>query len=288
MQILKTFGNAYYKSISSLEYYKDVVEAKTSFSLNYILALGTVFTIISTVNFSVRIYPQVREFIDKLPAEISRIYPNELVITGKDNQWFINQPEPYTIQMPYKNQLKGSTGKNIENLIVFDKKGTLETYPDYNTLVLVSEKFLYIKDNNKQINATPITEVPQGSFSKQNLQQYIGEIMPFVKSLLGFVPFIIATFYLIGNTSLMLIYTLILGLLLLVSSAVFKKSLTFHESFRVGIHAITLPWTIQVLISLLGVTIPIPLWFTLLALMVGVSAIYSLPPRIMQNQSSLN
>jgi hypothetical protein len=75
------------------------------------------------------------------------------------------------------------------------------------------------------------------------------------------------------------VYTLILGLLLMLLSALFRRGLTYTEGFKIGLHAITLPWTIKVLISLIGVSIPIPLWFTLLALMVGGSAIYSLPEK---------
>jgi hypothetical protein len=289
MKILKTFGYAYYNSISSLSYYRDVLAAKTSFSLKYVLALGVIFTIITTANFTIRIYPKVQAFVDKLPAEIARIYPDDLVVTGKNNEWFINQPEPYAIKFPYKEQLKDLEDLNMENFVVFDKKGTMETFSDYNTLILIGNKFAYARDNNSKISATPLTEIPDGAFTKQTLANIVAEVLPTIKGFVGLAPVIIGLLYLLANTSMMVFYTLILALLLLLTSALFKKGLTYMEGFRISLHAITLPWTIQTLISLMGVTIPIPLWFTMLALMVGGSAIYSLPNKtVTTNPTSLN
>lgn len=289
MKILKTFGYAYYNSISSLAYYRDVLATKTSFSLKYVFALGIVFTIITTANFTIRIYPKVQAVVDKLPTEISKIYPDELVISGKNNEWFINQPEPYAIEFPYKEQFKELEDLNMKNLVVFDKQGTMETFADYDTLILVGNKFAYARDDNNKISATPLTEIPEGSFTKQTLLNWITGVMPTVKAIVGVTPIIVGMFYLLANTSMMVFYTLILALLLLLTSALFKKGLTYTEGFRVGLHAITLPWTIQTLISLVDVTIPIPLWFTLLALMVGGSAIYSLPSKaVTANPTSLN
>ncbi len=289
MKILKTFGYAYYNSISSLAYYRDVLAAKTSFSLKYVLALGVVFTIITTANFTIRIYPKVTAFIDKLPTEIAKVYPEELVISGKNNEWFINQPEPYAIEFPYKEQFKELEDLNMKNLVVFDKQGTMETFAAYDTLILVGNKFAYARDNNNKISATPLTDIPEGSFTKQTLINAVSEIMPMIKSIVSVAPLIVGLLYLLANTSMMVFYALILALLLLLASALFKKGLTYTEGFRIGLHAITLPWTIKILISLMGVTIPIPLWFTLLALMVGGSAIYSLPKKpVSTNPTSLN
>jgi hypothetical protein len=289
MKILKTFGHVYYNSISSLAYYRDVLVARTSFSLKYVFALGIVFTIIATANFTLRIYPKVQAFVDKFPTEIEKIYPNELVITGKNNEWFINQPEPYAIAFPYKDMFKELKDSNTGNLVVFDKQGTMETFSDYNTLILIGNKFAYTRDNNNKISATPLTEIPEGSFTKQTLINWLTEVMPLVKAVVGVIPIIVGLLYLLANTSMRVFYTVILALLLLLTSALFKKGLTYTESFKIGLHAITLPWTIQILISLIDVTIPIPLWFTLLALMVGGSAIYSLPNKsITTNPTSLN
>lgn len=289
MKILKTFGYAYYNSISSLSYYRDVLAAKTSFSLKYVLALGLIFTIITTANFTIRIYPEIVAFVDKLPNEIAKIYPDELVVSGKNNEWFVNQPEPYAIEFPYKERFKELEDLNMKNLVVFDKQGTMETFADYDTLILVGNKLVYARDNNNKISATPLTEIPEGSFTKQTLLNVVTEIMPTIKAIIGVTPIIVGLLYLLANTSMMVFYTLILALLLLLTSALFKKGLTYTEGLRVGLHAVTLPWTIQTLISLLGVTIPIPLWFTMLALMVGGSAIYSLPSKtVTTNPTSLN
>ncbi len=289
MKILKTFGHAYYSSISSLAYYRDVLIAKTSFSLKYVLALGLAFTIITTANFTIRIYPKVTAFVDKLPTEIAKFYPDELIISGKNNEWFINQPEPYAIKFPYIEQFKELDDLSMKNLVVFDKKGTMETFAEYDTLILVGNKFAYARDNNNKISATPLTEMPEGSFTKQTLLNIVTEITPTVRAIVGVTPVIIGLLYLLANTSVMVFYTIILALLLLITSALFKRGLTYNEVFRIGLHAITLPWTIQILISLLNVTIPIPLWFTLLALMVGGSAVYSLPSKAATtNPTSLN
>ncbi|MEN9389132.1 MAG: hypothetical protein RLY61_216 [Candidatus Parcubacteria bacterium] len=289
MKIFKTFGYVYYNSISSLAYYKDVLATKTSFSIKYVLALGLIFTLITTANFTLRVFPEVKAFVDKLPAEVAKAYPDDLVISGKNNEWFINQPEPYAIPFTYNELFKETDTLARKNLVVFDKLGTMETFADYNTLLLISGKYVYAQDSNNKISATPLTEIPEGSFAKQDLLTFVAQTMPLVKGIVSVTPLVVGLFYLLANTSMMLFYTLILGLLLMLLSALFRRGLTYTEGFKIGLHAITLPWTIKVLISLIGVSIPIPLWFTLLALMVGGSAIYSLPEKtVSATPTSLN
>lgn len=276
MKIFKTFGYVYYNSVSSLAYYRDVLATKTSFSLKYFFALGVIFTAISTLNFSLRTYPDIKALIDKLPSEVARIYPNDLVISNNNNEWFINQPEPYAIAFPYKNSIKELKVIGIENLVVFDKKGTLESFPEYDTAILVADKFLYTRDNNK-ISAIPMKDLPKGSFAKKDLLKLIDETKPVLTIITRVIPFVAGFAYLLGNTSFMVMYALFAGLLLLLISAIFGKGLNYKQSFRIGLHAITLPWTAQTFISLFALSVPIPLWFTLITLMVGGSAIYSLP-----------
>ena len=59
MSKIKAFGYIYYKSITSIKYYRDVLKAEFSFSFKYFATIAVIASLIITAVASVEIYPEV-------------------------------------------------------------------------------------------------------------------------------------------------------------------------------------------------------------------------------------
>ena len=103
MNKLKTFYRTFAKSISSPKYYKDILKAKFSFSLKYLILLLFIVNLITTIKigtFLYKYYPQIGPFIGEVKQTVVDFYPQELVLTVKKQKISTNVKEPYNIDFP--------------------------------------------------------------------------------------------------------------------------------------------------------------------------------------------
>ncbi|OGC76796.1 hypothetical protein A2619_00540 [candidate division WWE3 bacterium RIFOXYD1_FULL_39_9] len=236
-----------------------------------------------TVTVSIKTYPQITKTIDEMMSKVKEIYPQELVISTKGNEWSINVPEPLVIPFPDVDALENipadatqpETQSIPENLIVLNHAGTVEDFENMKTLILVNEKNILIKEANNY-SVYPIENLPEAQIDKAKFVGMVDGLKEFTK----FLPYIISVLVFVGIVFyyliFRLIYLFIAGFMTWLITFAFGSKLTYVQNLQVCLHALTLPITIEVIATTLGFNITIPFWFALTNMIFAIFAIYTM------------
>lgn len=287
MKRLKAFYYIYKNSLYNIRYYKDILKVEINFSLKYFFTLAAIATVVTTIRVAAPLIPTVKTTLNNLVFELSTVYPKDLVITAKDGEWTINQEEPYAIGTP--EFLKDSDKEKIEamideakgdvdddfggfpkNLIIFDHQGTINDLRDKDTLILVNEANLITINSQGSLEVHPIDTIPNGELTKQRVDQALGN----VKKYLGFVPALIILFVLLGTlvyfTLFRLGYAIVLALIFLAVGNIKQLKYDFSHYYKIALHSITLPLTLELAFTLIGMSIvTLPFSFMVLHIIFG-------------------
>lgn len=275
MKQVKAFIYIYKNSLFNVKYYSDVLKVNRRFSFKYFFILAFIATLITTTRVSITLVPKIQTGLDKLTSQLSMSYPSDLVVTSDKGEWSINQPEPYSIKTPdiFYNS---DNGNFPNNLITFDHQGTINELRENDTLILINEANIITLNNQNRIEAYPLDNIPNGQLDQTKFNSYLNDI----RSYLGFVPYIIVIFVLLGTlfyfACFRLLYLLFVALTLLAIGNIKGLKYKFSDYYKIGLHTITLPLTLELIFTLLGAYMLIPLSFFAINLIFGISVIYYL------------
>ena len=196
------------------------------------------------------------------------VYPDDLVVTIKDGNLSINQPEPYFIKNPFPSE------DGPKNLITIDTTSTMQSgdFQKFSTFAIVKSNYAIIDSdsNNRMMSFDKIATTTV--ISKSVITDAIKNIPHFVPWLIGVaaifggvVVALIATFVIV---LFYLAYFLFLALLIQIIVRARGVILTYKEGYITAIYA-SIPVIILSAVMLL-VHIPRPAFvFSLLLLIVA-------------------
>lgn len=290
MNKLKAFFYVYYRSLTSIPYYKEILSTPTAFSIKYLGVLAVLASLLSTLIFTIVGVPRITKFFDSALSSANELYPQELVITTKDNEWSINQPEPLVIPFPELDTKvfgipeaeMGETTESFneraqipENLIIFDHEGTIDDLDTQSALILVNSKNVVVKQTNK-IESYPIENLGEAEITRADFDEAIAGMRNFSR----YIPYLLGVMLFLGSLFyyflFRLFYLLFVAVVLALVGLVVGPKLKFVEMFRVGLHTMTLPVTVEILLNLIGQNIRIAGWFILLNVIYGVVVLVNL------------
>jgi len=270
MNKIQTFLYVLKNSVSSSKYYNDILKTNIQFSIKYFIALSFIASVIFTTAVSINIIPNtlagIRSFVD----EIGEIYPGDLVIEFKDGMWEINKEEPLYIKMP---KLPADSFANVpENLIVFDKNGTIDKLGDYNTVILLNSENMIQVNGNQVVSTQPIKAIPNVKIDKGLIDSRLSEMGKVIGALPYILPLLILLFVFAINYILPGVFNiLIIGLGLFIVSMVMKKNMRYESALKIGIHSMTIPMLIQALIMFIpNMNLVVPGWLLLTSFGIGI------------------
>ena len=275
MKKLKAFYYIFIKSATSFEYYKDLVGTGLSFSIRYLIMLVLITSVILGIAVSVETSAKLQSDVKKLLDQSIVLYPDNLVVTAKDGQLSINQPEPLILKTPeiFQSKVTGKTAKDEMkipgNLVIFNSNGVLDDVKKLDTLVLVN-KTNFLIQNVSKIEVYPTKDVPNGQFGKQNLIDLVAKIKTYIKFIpLGIFALVLITsiFY---NLGFRVIYILIATVLLMFAGKAMKLNLNFTKYFKIAIHTTTIPLILEILMGVLSISVGLPFWFLILNTVIGL------------------
>jgi len=274
MKLLKTFWYVYRRSVIDVDYYKDLLKVKIEFSLKYFVMLTATAALLTTLRFAVPTVPKVQYVINDVLSQFSAIYPDDLVVTTKEGRWEINKQEPYIIPLPPILQAKDM--EMPANLIVFDHRGTINDLGDRDTFVIINSANLITINSQNKIEVYPLDSLPDGEFTKVDVDELITSLRGYAR----FVPAIIIFFGLVGTMFYFMVYRLmylLLAALLLLAMGYLKGVREkFSTYYKLALHALTLPLTIELMLIILGVEASLPFWFLGTNVLFGIVVIHHL------------
>ncbi|PIP64766.1 MAG: hypothetical protein COW16_04495 [Sphingomonadales bacterium CG12_big_fil_rev_8_21_14_0_65_65_10] len=287
MKFIKTFVHVLKKSLTEPKYYQDILKTSFWFSLKYLLILNLVLMLIESMILTITILPTINKKTELIKNEIIKqskdFYPRELVMSINKGQLSTNVKEPYFFNPPeIIKLLQKNTSDNIlySNFITIDTKANVEKFREYRTLFLITKDSIVVPDRQKNMKTFRVSQFSNNfnfnlDYAKYN--KFYLKTLPYINLLpqiifLGLIIFIIlmpwfgALFLTIGN----LFYLLWTTCLFWVFFKIKKKSVTYYQLFRLGMHGITIIILVGTLASLLKIDLGIGLFTSFVVWMVFV------------------
>jgi hypothetical protein len=241
-----------WKSIYGPEFYADLANKGTGFSVGYYVKFILLVSIITMIVVSAVFIPLSRVFLsDNSINTFVAMYPADLNLNVKDGILSTNVVEPYKIALPSIKALDKNLSK-IENFAVVDTKVStisLESFKQYNTMVLLTkDSVVVMKDGGLQI--IPFTPVKEElNINRQTITKFSYSVAPVFRKLVWLTPIFVYVGSFIANL-FMLVTFFIFALLTWLILVLLKKSGGYMHSYRVTIHAMTLGMIISAFIGL--------------------------------------
>ena len=269
MRKIKAFFYVYFKSLTSLSYYSDILKTKFSFSVKYYLFLAVVASLIGTAAATFSLIPGLNKSVSGFAESVKKSYPENLVFTIKNGEWDINVPQPLIIPFP-------EPEKDMpKNLIVLYKDGTINDLDTLDTLILVNKVNVITKGEDK-IEVYPIKNLPDTRFDKGefvNIADRLYGIVRFLPYLLALAIFAgLLVYYLFIRTT----YLLFVGAVVWIVAKIAQVSVGPGGTYRISLHTMTLPVTLALIFELTGLHVPILMWFFVVNLGAAIAVIIKL------------
>lgn len=267
MKKLKAFIYVYYKSLTNFPYYRDVLKTNFSFSIKYFVFLIFFVSLISSVKMAFNLVPEITNNFGTAFSNLKSFFPDDLTLTIKGGEWEINKPEPLIIPLQFAEKTPESS-ETPKNLIVLYKNGTIDDLKNMDTLVLVNKVNVLYREGEGW-RGYPIKNLPDSTVGKSEFES----TMKSVESMLRMLPtlFVIGAFIftLIGNLVVRSFYFAWLGLLVWLIAKATGNDSGYKNALKIAMHSATLPITIGLLFELVGLVIPIPLWFSMINILIA-------------------
>lgn len=249
---------AYIKqSVYSPEYYRELLTRPFSYSWKYYSGLAMLIAIFLTVVSSIPLVPKVNQAVRELPPKFFAYYPDELELKVQNGVVTSSVAEPYFLPVPemFKKEIKPEN--NIEHFAVIDTKTpiSLEQFRAYKTVMWVGHDALAFYDNQKGIRIEPMGKDANYVVSERVLHDMEGRLSPYYAFI---APGMVLAIFLGLMIALGVNFAyLLFGALCiwLVARFVLKQNWGYGTSYRIGLHAITLPLLADTLFSVVGINI---------------------------------
>lgn len=277
---MKSFIEHIHKSIYGPEYYQELLTQPSSFSWKYYGSLAMLLALFLTIVSSISLVPVINKTLYNLPNIFATYYPDELevrIINGHASSTVL---EPYFLPAPL--MLKESLGSNASTtpyLGVIDTQTpiSLERFQAYNAFFWVSNNALVVRDQQGGIRISPFSPNFNYTVNEQVLGDMIRSTEPFFKFVAPLVVLIVF-FGMLLLFAINLIYLIFAAIFVFIMGRFLKHKWTYGTSFRICLHAATLPLLLNVVFSLVNLDIgKLPFLSTALLLAVVYFSLRNLP-----------
>lgn len=237
MSFLKTIQN----SIYSPQFYKTLPNKSFKQSIIYFLLLILLLTTIRLITSAGSLLFEAPRAMRDFAANIINCYPKDLEIKITSGKVSINSQEPYFI--PYCGQ-----PDNNKNFAVIDTQNQFSQtkFDEYKAVVWMTKDSVVYKKNNYETNSYSLAQVKDFRVDEGVLNSFYDKLSPYLK----FVGPLLLLLALIGiylSYDVRLIYLLVIALIVWLISKVLKHNLSYGQSYKIGLHAITLGLIVELI-----------------------------------------
>ena len=253
---LRTFWRTFVKSISDPSYYNDILKVNFWFSFKYLYFLLFVTAFIGSISLALNIsshLPKISMFQKNAEAVIRNFYPEELVITVENGVLSTNVEEPYFIAAPEEvGDILGPDYDPNINVVTIDTSASVEDYLEYDSLILVTDRFIvYLDDNSYKVTSlSKFNESGEGAgvlkIDREVYNQIADSIVPWLNyarpvaylgifALIFVIPIAIASMSIFGR----LVYLLVVTAMSYLIAIFMSKKIGYKSLYRLSMHALT-------------------------------------------------
>lgn len=241
------------KSIYGPAYYQELLQRPFLFSWKYYSALALAIAVFLTIVSSIPLVPLVSKFVHNFPEKFFAYYPDELEVKVEKGVVSSSVTEPYFLPIPQILEGVPVPYGDSGHLVVIDTKTpfSLEQFRAYRTTLWVGSNQLAVDDGNGGIRVAPLDSQASFTVNKNMFRQIEPKLEPFYKFVAPGLVLVILIGLLIG-LSVNFVYLLFGAVLILFLGRLLKQRWSYGTSYRIGLHAITLPLLLTTVLSLLS------------------------------------
>ena len=241
MKFFKTIQD----SIYSPKFYSAVLTKSFKSSLGYFLLLALVLTIINLIPLIKPFFVELPNAVDQRANQILDCYPKELEIKVSAGQVSLNKEEPYFIT--------SCEGDKSQKLVVIDTKTSYSTsqFDTYKVFAWVTKDSVIFKKSDLETRTYSLSKVNDLKLNKDFLDSLKNKFYPYLK----FLGPIFLFFTFLGiflSFNFRLLHLLLLASLIWLLGKLFKKTVSYGQSYKLGLHAITLGLIVDLVANLTG------------------------------------
>lgn len=258
-------------SIYSPEFYASIPTSSFWKAFRYLLLFFFILAIIQTIILSFSV-TNVEKELRVLLANTINSYPEDLEVSIQNGQVSTNADEPVFIPMPASSQYSSDTDQQ-KNFIVIDtqKPFSATAFNEYNSVIWLTKDAAYYSRGESRIEAFDLSQIKEGMvINKSFIEMLADKVRPYLSYI---TPALIAATFLgtLLGFELKLIYLLLLALGILLLGKIMKWGLSYGQSYKVGMYAITLGILVEFVIGNTDsyLTLPrIPFLFTVITFVI--------------------
>ena len=268
------------KSIFSPEYYRELLTKPASYSWKYYWSFTMLLAVFMTIVSTVPLVPLVNSTLSDLSKNIIAYYPDELEVHIDKGVVSTNVSEPYYLAMPKIMREHVATTTDLQYLGVIDTHAqvSVEQFKAYKAGFWISKEYLIADDGSGGIRISKFGPELTYTINKASMKSLVNTLQPFFKFVAPILVLVIFVAMLLSFV-LNLLYLLFGALLVLVMGKIMKQNFSYSTSYRICLHATTLPLIVGLAFSLLPIGGgSIPFFSTALLLIVVYMNFYKTPP----------
>ncbi len=261
---MKKFIQNFKDSLLNKEFYQNLIKHEESTGFSYLFKLAILSAFVVCIYMICFVY--FFNLDNKIRNQITQILPPDLVLTiDKNGELSVNKPVPYVIPTPDFLIDENNKEKERKNFITIypEKDPTSVEFKTYDTMIFVSkDRFFVERDINGEIRSYPLKDWSGVTISRAEVLSVFDTLYNrgWIIILLGMIPFTIV--YMFISFFISVISGFILFLL-------FRKSLTYKKALLVAIHAFTISFVFNILISILKPAQSFFWWQVLITVIAG-------------------
>lgn len=240
MNFLKTIKN----SIYSPSFYASLSKKSFKSSLGYFFLFSLLLTIINLIPLIKPFFTDLPNTVDQTVNKILDCYPQDLEINVKGGEVSLNKEEPYFIS---------SCDQEKQNLIVVDTKTPFSSsqFDNYRVFAWITKDSVVFKKNDFETRTYSLNKVDNFKVNKQVLESIKNQFYPYMK-FLGPVLLLLSFLGIYLSYGFRLIQLLLLASLIWLLGKLFKHVLSYGQSYKLGLYAITLGLIFDLIGNLTG------------------------------------
>lgn len=259
-KLFQTIGSAIYNP----EFYRGARTEPAKDAWKYYFKFVLIAAVCFTLIVGSRLVPFFMSvFTEENLNKVINHFPEELTITIKDGVASSNVKEPYAIKVPTSlknklNELDANTPRppiaQYENFLVIDTGAgfDIEKFDSYQTMALLT-KDLLISEKNRggELSIQRLAGLGNLTVNREVIRSWGEKILPLKKFLLPLfiLGLFVAGFFTIGVMNLLILvaFAFVAWLIILIR----KMGLTYGETYRLGLYALTAPILVNLVMSFL-------------------------------------
>lgn len=274
----KTFTRTFIKSLTEPQYYRDVLEAKFSFSLKYFLFFYFLLALVTSVFFWVQDVPGIRTTAQDVIHQLTTDYPNDLVLK-LENGTLVVEGVDQPVIVPFPNALSDiKSDSGFEHLAAID---TTTQIAAENTFLTFTQNEVILRNPDGTKQSYPFESFSESiTIDRNTIQLITSASQSYIDLVIRYLPFglflILAIFQTLGSLFSLLIYSM----LTYVVSGLIRRQLTYKKAFQLGLHTITFAETVHFLQDHLFPSMDISMFFPVAFFGATFIALWSIKPSI--------